>query len=52
MTSTAAGHAVLLDVAGLVPEDVRLPGRVDLVRAKPSAEADLGAGALLLRPGS
>ncbi|MFD7501742.1 FAD-dependent monooxygenase [Streptomyces sp. NPDC059850] len=45
-----AGHAVLLDVAGLVPDDVRLPGRVDLVRAKSPAETDLGAGALLLRP--
>ncbi|MGW2325402.1 FAD-dependent monooxygenase [Streptomyces sp. NPDC001700] len=45
-----AGHAVLLDVAGLVPDDVRLPGRVDLVRAKSPAETDLGAGVLLLRP--
>jgi 2-polyprenyl-6-methoxyphenol hydroxylase-like FAD-dependent oxidoreductase len=46
-----AGHAVLLDVAGLVPDDIRLPGRVDLVRAKSAADtADLGAGALLIRP--
>ena len=43
-----AGHAVLLDLAGLVPDDVTLPGRVDLVRAK--STTDLGAGALLLRP--
>ncbi|MEU0838304.1 FAD-dependent oxidoreductase [Streptomyces sp. NPDC005962] len=46
-----AGHAVLLDLAGLVPDDIRLPGRVDLVRAKSTADtADLGAGVLLLRP--
>ncbi|WP_063734951.1 FAD-dependent monooxygenase [Streptomyces sp. RTd22] len=45
-----SGHAVLLDVAGLVPDEIRLPGHVDLVRAKPPAEVDLGAGALLLRP--
>lgn len=43
-----AGHAVLLDVGGLVPDDVTLPGRVDLVRAK--CATDLGAGALLFRP--
>ncbi|MFE5121696.1 FAD-dependent monooxygenase [Streptomyces sp. NPDC056669] len=43
-----AGHAVLLDLGGLVPDDVRLPGHVDLVRAK--STADLGAGALLFRP--
>ncbi|MFI0779801.1 FAD-dependent monooxygenase [Streptomyces sp. NPDC021212] len=43
-----AGHAVLLDVGGLVPDDVTLPGRVDLVRGK--STTDLGAGALLLRP--
>ncbi|MFI0818779.1 FAD-dependent oxidoreductase [Streptomyces sp. NPDC021098] len=43
-----AGHAVLLDVGGLVPDDVTLPGHVDLVRAK--CATDLGAGVLLLRP--
>ncbi|GLV73119.1 FAD-dependent oxidoreductase [Streptomyces hygroscopicus] len=43
-----AGHAVLLDVSGLVPDGVRLPGHLDLVRAK--SPADLGAGALLFRP--
>ncbi|WNE97189.1 FAD-dependent monooxygenase [Streptomyces luomodiensis] len=42
------GHAVLLDVGGLVPDGVRLPERVDLVPAK--STADLGAGALLFRP--
>ncbi|WP_055546735.1 FAD-dependent oxidoreductase [Streptomyces sp. NBRC 110028] len=43
-----AGHAVLLDMGGLVPDDVTLPERVDLVRAK--CATDLGAGALLIRP--
>ncbi|HUR00968.1 MAG TPA: FAD-dependent monooxygenase [Nonomuraea sp.] len=43
-----AGHAVLLDLAGIVPAELRLPARVDLVRAK--CTADLGAAALLLRP--
>ncbi|WP_214413030.1 FAD-dependent monooxygenase [Sphaerisporangium fuscum] len=43
-----AGHAVLLDLAGIVPDDVRLPGWIDLVRAH-GAE-DLGAAALLIRP--
>ncbi|MET8814947.1 FAD-dependent oxidoreductase [Streptomyces sp. NPDC004549] len=42
------GHAVLLDLGGVAPADVRLPPRVDLVRAT-SAE-DLGAAALLVRP--
>lgn len=28
------GHVVLLDMTALVPDDVRLPGRVTLVRAK------------------
>ncbi|WP_372470356.1 FAD-dependent monooxygenase [Nonomuraea aurantiaca] len=43
-----AGHAVLLDLAGIVPAEFRLPARVDLVRAK--CGEDLGAAALLLRP--
>ncbi|WP_018546248.1 FAD-dependent oxidoreductase [Streptomyces sp. LaPpAH-108] len=44
----ATGHAVLLDLGGIVPAGLRLPPRVDLVRAT-SAE-DLGATALLIRP--
>ncbi|QDL68752.1 monooxygenase [Streptomyces malaysiensis subsp. malaysiensis] len=43
-----SGHAVLLDLAGTVPADLRLPPRVDLVRA--TSPADLGAAALLIRP--
>jgi hypothetical protein len=43
-----AGHAVMLDLAGIVPADLPLPARVDLVRAK--CAADLGAAALLIRP--
>ena len=42
------GHAVLLDLAGAVPDGHRLPDRVDLVRA--TCPEDLGAGALLIRP--
>ncbi|MBD3005022.1 FAD-dependent monooxygenase [Streptomyces sp. 5-10] len=42
------GHAVLLDLAGAVPDGLRLPPRVDLVRA--TCAADLGAAALLIRP--
>ncbi|MGW8374990.1 FAD-dependent oxidoreductase [Streptomyces sp. ODS28] len=43
-----AGHSVLLDLAGVLPADLRLPARVDLVRADCAEE--LGASALLLRP--
>ncbi|MGN9790802.1 FAD-dependent monooxygenase [Streptomyces sp. OZ13] len=42
------GHAVLLDLAGTVPDDLRLPPRIDLVRA--TCADDLGAAALLVRP--
>ncbi|SEK51781.1 FAD-dependent monooxygenase [Streptacidiphilus jiangxiensis] len=44
----AAGHAVLLDLAGALPEGLPLPPRVDLVRA--SCFEDLGAAVLLIRP--
>ncbi|MFF4835036.1 FAD-dependent oxidoreductase [Streptomyces sp. NPDC001315] len=47
-TLFGSGHAVLLDLAGTVPADLRLPPRVDLVRAK--CTTDLGAVALLIRP--
>ncbi|MCQ8188229.1 FAD-dependent monooxygenase [Streptomyces rugosispiralis] len=43
-----SGHAVLLDLAGTVPDGLRLPPRVDLVRA--TCADDLGAAALLIRP--
>ncbi|GAA3836984.1 FAD-dependent monooxygenase [Streptomyces chiangmaiensis] len=43
-----SGHAVLLDLAGTVPTDLRLPPRVDLVRA--TCTDRLGAAALLIRP--
>ncbi|WP_326813004.1 FAD-dependent monooxygenase [Streptomyces scopuliridis] len=43
-----SGHAVLLDLAGVVPADLRLPARVDLVRA--TCSDDMGAAALLIRP--
>ncbi len=43
-----SGHAVLLDLAGVVPPDLRLPARVDRVRA--TCAEDVGAGALLFRP--
>nr|WP_272921093.1 FAD-dependent monooxygenase [Streptomyces sp. SID4917] len=43
-----SGHAVLLDLAGIIPADLRLPARVDLVRA--TCADDLGAAALLFRP--
>ncbi|MFE4829536.1 FAD-dependent monooxygenase [Streptomyces sp. NPDC056672] len=43
-----SGHAVLLDLAGIVPADLRLPARVDLVPA--TSADDLGAAALLFRP--
>lgn len=43
-----SGHAVLLDLAGAVPDGLRLPPRVDLVRA--TCADDLGAAALLIRP--
>ncbi|ALC18636.1 monooxygenase [Streptomyces pristinaespiralis] len=47
-TLFGAGHAVLLDLAGTVPAGLRLPPRVDLVRA--ACTDDLGAAALLIRP--
>ncbi|MFD8963621.1 FAD-dependent monooxygenase [Streptomyces sp. NPDC059568] len=43
-----SGHAVLLDLAGIIPADLPLPARVDLVRA--TCADDLGAAALLFRP--
>ncbi|WP_374327613.1 FAD-dependent monooxygenase [Streptomyces sp. PSKA30] len=43
-----SGHAVLLDLEGVVPADLRLPERVDLVRA--TCTDDVGAAALLFRP--
>ncbi|MFK4687113.1 FAD-dependent monooxygenase [Streptomyces pristinaespiralis] len=47
-TLFGSGHAVLLDLAGTVPAGLRLPPRVDLVRA--TCTDDLGAVALLVRP--
>ncbi|MFE9923052.1 FAD-dependent monooxygenase [Streptomyces sp. NPDC005774] len=47
-TLFGSGHAVLLDLAGAVPADLRLPARVDLVRA--TSADDLGAASLLIRP--
>ncbi|MFB9834053.1 FAD-dependent monooxygenase [Actinoallomurus acaciae] len=44
----ASGHAVLLDLAGIVPPGLRLPPGVDAVRAE--SAAGLGAAALLVRP--
>jgi 2-polyprenyl-6-methoxyphenol hydroxylase-like FAD-dependent oxidoreductase len=48
------GHAVLLDLAGVVPGGLRLPASVDLVRAtRPDGAGetrDPGAAALLFRP--
>ncbi|MDN3352169.1 FAD-dependent oxidoreductase [Actinomadura sp. DC4] len=41
-----SGHAVLLDLGGVVPPDLRLPAGVDLVRAK----SGLDAAAVLIRP--
>ncbi|MFD7406377.1 FAD-dependent monooxygenase [Streptomyces sp. NPDC059866] len=43
-----AGHAVLLDLEGAVPADLRLPERVDLVRA--TCTDGVGAAVLLFRP--
>ncbi|GHJ35884.1 FAD-dependent monooxygenase [Streptomyces sp. TS71-3] len=43
-----AGHAVLLDLAGVVPAGLSLPAGVDLVRA--GSPDDPGAAAVLLRP--
>jgi 2-polyprenyl-6-methoxyphenol hydroxylase-like FAD-dependent oxidoreductase len=43
-----AGHAVLLDLGGVVPSGLRLPERVDLVRA--TCTEEVGAAALLFRP--
>jgi hypothetical protein len=42
------GHAVLLDLAGVLPDGLRLPPRVDLHRA--ARAEDLGAAAVLVRP--
>ncbi|GAA4494403.1 FAD-dependent monooxygenase [Actinoallomurus oryzae] len=42
------GHAVLLDLAGIVPSGLRPPSGVDAVRAE--SATDLGAAALLVRP--
>lgn len=47
-TLCGSGHAVLLDLAGTVPADLRLPPRVDLVRA--TCTDEVGAAALLIRP--
>jgi 2-polyprenyl-6-methoxyphenol hydroxylase-like FAD-dependent oxidoreductase len=47
-TLFGSGHAVLLDLAGTVPAGLRIPPRVDLVRA--TCTDDLGAAALLIRP--
>ncbi|GAB2461273.1 FAD-dependent monooxygenase [Streptomyces incanus] len=47
-TLFGSGHAVLLDLAGVVPAGLRLPARVDLVRA--TSADDLGAASLLIRP--
>ncbi|WP_151772170.1 FAD-dependent monooxygenase [Streptomyces abyssomicinicus] len=43
-----SGHAVLLDLAGTLPDGLRLPPRVDLVRA--TCPDGLGAAVLLVRP--
>lgn len=43
-----SGHAVLLDLDGAAPADLRLPPRVDHVRA--TCADDLGAAVLLIRP--
>ena len=43
-----SGHAVLLDLAGTLPTDLRLPPRVDRVRA--TCADGVGADALLIRP--
>lgn len=43
-----SGHAVLLDLAEIVPAGLRLPPRVDLVRA--ARTDDVGAAAVLIRP--
>lgn len=42
------GHAIVLDLAGAVPEGLALPPRVDLVRA--ASSEDLGAAVVLIRP--
>ncbi|MBO0802690.1 MAG: FAD-dependent monooxygenase [Nocardiopsaceae bacterium] len=44
----ATGHAVLLDLAGVVPTATPLPPRLDLVRA--TGATGLPAAAILLRP--
>ncbi|MEU6419467.1 FAD-dependent monooxygenase [Streptomyces spiralis] len=45
------GHAVLLDLAGDLPQGLRLPERVDAVRAGYALGAEpLGADVLLIRP--
>ncbi|MFJ8749975.1 hypothetical protein ACIREO_11660 [Streptomyces sp. NPDC102441] len=47
-TLFGSGYAVLLDLAGTVPADLRLPVRIDLVRAVCADE--VGAAVLLFRP--
>jgi hypothetical protein len=42
------GHAVLLDLTGIVSSDTPLPPRLDLVRA--TCATDLALAAILLRP--
>ena len=52
-TLLRSGHAVLLDLAGAVPADVRPPAHVDLVRATCRDDLgadDLKAAAVLVRP--
>ncbi|WP_042381486.1 FAD-dependent monooxygenase [Streptacidiphilus melanogenes] len=44
----ASGHAVLLDLTGALPSDLRLPPGIDLVRA--ACAEGLGASALAVRP--
>ncbi|WP_042365407.1 FAD-dependent monooxygenase [Streptacidiphilus neutrinimicus] len=44
----ASGHAVLLDLTGALPSDLRLPPVIDLVRA--TCADGLGATTVLIRP--
>ncbi|MFI9823600.1 FAD-dependent monooxygenase [Streptomyces sp. NPDC052013] len=43
-----SGHAVLLDLTRGLPDDLRLPPRIDLVHA--TCPEDIGAAVLLVRP--
>ena len=46
-----SGHAVVLDLAEAVPDDLPLPSRVDLVRGSAATGSeDPGAAVLLIRP--